>query len=62
MTRVPRISAVVVGVDGSTSSTHALDWAVDEASRQKLPIHLVCAWAVDYAAYAIGAVVPEHRR
>ncbi len=58
MTPVPTIPAVVVGVDGSGSSTQALDWAVDEASRRRLPLHLICAWAVDYAAGAIGAVVP----
>ncbi|MEV7144132.1 universal stress protein [Streptomyces tauricus] len=34
---------LVVGVDGSESSLHATDWAVDEAARHGLPIRLVHA-------------------
>lgn len=34
---------LVVGVDGSESSLVALDWAVDEASREGLPLRLVYA-------------------
>ncbi|RRR80477.1 universal stress protein [Streptomyces sp. RP5T] len=34
---------LVVGVDGSESSLAALDWAVDEAARQGLPLRLVYA-------------------
>ncbi|QNE78997.1 universal stress protein [Streptomyces finlayi] len=34
---------LVVGVDGSPSSLSALDWAVDEAARLSLPLHLVHA-------------------
>ncbi|WP_432254037.1 universal stress protein [Streptomyces sp. HNM1019] len=34
---------LVVGVDGSESSLQALDWAVDEAARHELPLHLVSA-------------------
>ncbi|MFF4481809.1 universal stress protein [Streptomyces melanosporofaciens] len=34
---------LVVGVDGSESSLQALDWAVDEAARHGLPLHLVHA-------------------
>ena len=34
---------LVVGVDGSESSLDALDWAVDEAARHELPLHLVHA-------------------
>ncbi|MBW8090732.1 universal stress protein [Streptomyces hygroscopicus subsp. hygroscopicus] len=34
---------LVVGVDGSESSLQAVDWAVDEAARHELPLHLVHA-------------------
>ncbi|MDH6514810.1 nucleotide-binding universal stress UspA family protein [Streptomyces sp. SAI-208] len=34
---------LIVGVDGSDSSLVALDWAVDEAARQGLPLRLVYA-------------------
>ncbi|MFE9354887.1 universal stress protein [Streptomyces olivaceoviridis] len=34
---------LVVGVDGSDPSLTAVDWAVDEAARQRLPLHLVHA-------------------
>jgi nucleotide-binding universal stress UspA family protein len=35
--------AIVVGIDGSASSDAALDWAVAEASRRRLRLHLFCA-------------------
>ncbi len=38
---------VVVGIDGSDTSDLALDWAVDEARRRNLPLHLVHARDVD---------------
>lgn len=34
---------LVVGVDGSDSSLEAVDWAVDEAARHGVPLHLVHA-------------------
>ncbi|MEV5548560.1 universal stress protein [Streptomyces sp. NPDC052309] len=34
---------LVVGVDGSEPSLHAVDWAVDEAARRGLPLRLVHA-------------------
>lgn len=43
MTTVPSIRPIVVGVDGSGSGAPALDWAIDEASRRGLPLHLVHA-------------------
>jgi nucleotide-binding universal stress UspA family protein len=33
--------AIVVGVDGSANSDLALDWAVDEATRRGLPLHII---------------------
>jgi len=32
---------IVVGVDGSPSSDRALDWAADEATRRRLPLHII---------------------
>ena len=34
-------AAIVVGVDGSTSARHALDWAVSEAIAMHRPLHIV---------------------
>jgi nucleotide-binding universal stress UspA family protein len=47
-----RPHSVVVGVDGSAGSDAALDWAVDEATRRRLPLHLVHATNVDYLVAA----------
>ncbi len=51
MTLTPR-PPVVVGVDGSEGSHAALEWAVDEAGRRHVPLHLVSAWISDYSAGA----------
>jgi nucleotide-binding universal stress UspA family protein len=37
--------AIVVGVDGSSSSDLALDWAVEEATRRRLPLRVVHAFS-----------------
>ncbi len=50
--------AVVVGVDGSLSGEAALDWAVDEAARRHLPLHLVHAFAFEYPVIGVGGM-PE---
>lgn len=50
MTVPPR--AVVVGVDGSPGSDAAVAWAVDEAERRRLPLHLVHATNIDYLVAA----------
>ena len=44
--------SVVVGVDGSPGGDAALDWAVDEAVRRHLPVHLLHATNLDYLAAA----------
>jgi nucleotide-binding universal stress UspA family protein len=36
--------AIVVGVDGSSPSLVALEWAADEAVLKKAELHLVVAW------------------
>jgi nucleotide-binding universal stress UspA family protein len=58
MSNVPAHS-ILVGVDGSPSSDLALEWAVGEASRRNLPIHLVHARGVDDFWVGSGIPVPE---
>ncbi|MFJ2017834.1 MULTISPECIES: universal stress protein [Streptomyces] len=43
---------LVVGVDGSDSSLTAVDWAVDEAARHRLPLRLV--YASLWERYEVG--------
>lgn len=52
-TTVPR-GAVVVGVDGSPSSDLALAWAVREATRKRLPLHIIHAFSYGYPITGIG--------
>lgn len=58
MTGTAPSHAVVVGVDGSAASTLALDWAVDEARRRTLPLHLLTAWSVRFAQASPMVVAP----
>ena len=39
-------SRVVVGVDGSAPATAAVEFAIAEASRRRLPLHALSAWQV----------------
>jgi len=50
---VPR-GSIVVGVDGSPTSDLALDWAVEEATRRGLPLHILHAFAYGYPLTSIG--------
>jgi nucleotide-binding universal stress UspA family protein len=50
---VPR-GTVVVGVDGSSTSDLALDWAVEEATRRALPLHIIHAFSYGYPMTDIG--------
>ena len=50
---VPRQS-IVVGVDGSSTSDLALDWAVEEATRRTLPLHIIHAFSYGYPMTDIG--------
>ena len=58
MGTIPR-NGVVVAVDGSPSSHAALDWAIEEAGRRRLPLHLVHAFGVDYSMVARPAIAPD---
>jgi nucleotide-binding universal stress UspA family protein len=42
---------IVVGVDGSTGSEHALHWAVDEAHARHLDVTVVHAWSQPVSVY-----------
>lgn len=48
--------AVVVGVDGSPQAGLALDWAVQDAHRRGLPLHVVHAFTFAYPATLEGAL------
>lgn len=51
---------VVVGVDGSTDSLHALDWAADEAAKHGWPVRLVNAYQPVIAALpAVAVELPD---
>lgn len=48
-----RAGPIIVGVDDSPSSYAALDWAVGEASRRALPLHLL--HVVEWPPYGLDA-------
>jgi nucleotide-binding universal stress UspA family protein len=43
---VARDTTILVGIDGSEASWHALDWAAQEARRVGWGIHVACAYSV----------------
>ena len=43
---MPRDDVILVGVDGSTPSLHALDWAAAEAAVRGWSLHLVCSYSL----------------
>jgi len=45
---------IVVGVDGSPTSDLALSWAVEEATRRGLPLHIIHAFSYGYPMTDIG--------
>jgi nucleotide-binding universal stress UspA family protein len=49
---------VVVGVDGSTCSRHALDFAITEATRWGALLHVISAYEIPPTAGEGGIVVP----
>jgi nucleotide-binding universal stress UspA family protein len=55
---------LVVGVDGSDASLVAVDWAADEAARNRLPLRLVyasCWWRYEGPAPTRGTQLPPGR-
>ena len=38
---------IVVGVDGTSAGERALEWALDEALRRRVPLHVVNAYAYE---------------
>jgi nucleotide-binding universal stress UspA family protein len=52
--------AIVVGVDGSPSSDLALAWAVEEATRTSLPLHIIHAFSYGYPMTTFGIGYPIH--
>jgi nucleotide-binding universal stress UspA family protein len=42
---------IVVGIDGSTGSEHALQWAMDEARDRHLAVEVVHAWSQPVSVY-----------
>ncbi|PJE98078.1 universal stress protein [Streptomyces carminius] len=57
---------LLVGVDGSESSMHAVDWAADEAARHSVPLcllHAVTEWTdTEHAPDALVAAAAERAR
>jgi nucleotide-binding universal stress UspA family protein len=54
--RVNSHEVVLVGVDGSPTARHALEWAVDEAVRRGWRLHLVCAYTIPVTAGIAGEI------
>jgi nucleotide-binding universal stress UspA family protein len=51
---------IVVGVDGSEASRHALDWACDEARRRQCAVDAVHAWHAPYmVGYPVAGTEPS---
>jgi nucleotide-binding universal stress UspA family protein len=53
--RVIPIDKIVVGTDGSASSTDAIDWAISEAARRGASVEIFHAWLYPYVGYEVGA-------
>jgi len=48
------MTGIVVGVDGSDGSKHALEWAASEARLRSAPLKVVLAWQWPVGVYAGG--------
>jgi nucleotide-binding universal stress UspA family protein len=59
-------SRVVVGVDGSTGASRAMEWAVAEARLRSVPVHAVCAfeepWSLAAAGVSSDEIALEYRQ
>lgn len=51
---------VIVGIDGSTGATAALEWALDEARTHRAPVRLICAFggALTYGTLSMYGELP----
>lgn len=54
--RVP--GGIVVGIDGSTSSLDALQWALDEGELRGIPVHVVMSWHMPPVAGMSTVILP----
>lgn len=54
--RVP--GGIVVGIDGSTSSLDALQWALDEGELRGSPVHVVMSWHMPPVAGMSTVILP----
>ena len=62
MTAIPALpDRIVVGVDGSTSSTDALRWAARIAPLLGCGIDAVTTWQYAAAVYGYGAIAPSYQ-
>lgn len=50
---------IVVGIDGSNSAKHAVDWAAKEAAKRNLPLRIVHATASPVSGYTTQLGPPE---
>ncbi|MEU5976264.1 universal stress protein [Streptomyces sp. NPDC047315] len=55
------VDPLVVGIDGSESSLEAVDWAADEATRHRAPLHLVHAAALPGVGHGDLIALASHR-
>jgi len=53
----PEAPFIVVGVDGSPGSQHALDFALAEGELRGVPVRAVCTWTYP-VAYGAAVIVP----
>lgn len=56
MTDTNPAAAVVVGVDGSPQSLHAVDWAAQEALARQCPLQIVHAFLWPLMKVPLGSV------
>jgi nucleotide-binding universal stress UspA family protein len=52
------MSHIVVGIDGSSCSKHALRFAAEEASLRAESLRVVCAWQVPVGVYMGSNIAP----
>jgi nucleotide-binding universal stress UspA family protein len=53
---------VVVGVNGSASSTRALRWAIEHAAVERRAVHAVYAWEWPFSAAGLYGMVPDRAK